>query len=84
MMKIAVDPVSIIACNIFCRRSCPGAPKRARALAANDFLLYVSIGGAVGGCIAKFYRCSFSGCNDSYIVIIYICFHYLSRGQRNI
>ena len=33
MMKIAVAPVSIIACDIFCRRSCPGAPKRARAVA---------------------------------------------------
>ena len=33
IMKIAVAPVSIIACDIFCRRSCPGAPKRARAVA---------------------------------------------------
>jgi hypothetical protein len=34
MMKIAVAPVSMIACDIFCRLSCPGAPKRARAVAA--------------------------------------------------
>ena len=34
MMKMAVAPVSIIACDIFCRRSCPGAPKGARAVAA--------------------------------------------------
>ena len=36
MMKIAVAPVSIIAFDIFCRRLCPGAPKRARAAAAID------------------------------------------------
>ena len=34
MMKISVAPVSIIACDIFCRQSCPGTPKRARAVAA--------------------------------------------------
>ena len=34
MMKIAVAPVSMIACDIFCRLLCPGAPKRARAVAA--------------------------------------------------
>ena len=34
MMKIAVAPVSMIACDNFCRLSCPGAPKRARAVAA--------------------------------------------------
>ena len=34
IMKIAVAPVSMIACDIFCRLSCPGAPKRARAVAA--------------------------------------------------
>jgi hypothetical protein len=34
MMKIAVAPVSMMACDIFCRLSCPGAPKRARAVAA--------------------------------------------------
>ena len=34
MMKMAVAPVSIIACDIFCRQSCPGVPKRARAMAA--------------------------------------------------
>ena len=30
MMKISVAPVSMIACDMFCRLSCPGAPKRAR------------------------------------------------------
>ena len=34
MMKMAVAPVSIIVCVIFCKHSCPGAPKRARAVAA--------------------------------------------------
>ena len=34
MIKMAVAPVSIIACDIFCRHSCPGAPKRTRAMAA--------------------------------------------------
>ena len=34
MRKIAVAPVSMIACDIFCRLLCPGAPKRARAVAA--------------------------------------------------
>ena len=34
MMKIAVAPVSMIACDIFCRLLCPGATKRARAVAA--------------------------------------------------
>ena len=34
MMKIAVAPVSIMACDIFIRLLCPGAPKRARAVAA--------------------------------------------------
>ena len=34
MMKIAVSPVSMIACDIFCRLSCPGALKIARAVAA--------------------------------------------------
>ncbi len=34
MMKTAVAPVSMIACDIFCRLLCPGAPKRARAVAA--------------------------------------------------
>ena len=34
MMKIAVAPVSMIACDIFCRLSCPGAPKRVSAVAA--------------------------------------------------
>ena len=34
MMKMAVAPVSIIACDIFCRQSCPGAPKRAVEVAA--------------------------------------------------
>ena len=37
MMKIAVSPVSMIACVIFCRLSCPGAPKRLRAVAAIVF-----------------------------------------------
>ncbi len=34
MMKIAVAPVSIMACDNFCRLLCPGAPKRFRAVAA--------------------------------------------------
>jgi hypothetical protein len=34
IMKIAVAPVSMIACVNFCRLLCPGAPKRARAVAA--------------------------------------------------
>jgi hypothetical protein len=34
MMKIAVAPVSMIACDNFCRLLCPGSPKRARAVAA--------------------------------------------------
>ena len=34
MIKMAVAPVSIIAWDNFCRHSCPGAPKRARAVAA--------------------------------------------------
>ena len=34
MMKIAVAPVSIMACDNFCRLLCPGAPKRVRAVAA--------------------------------------------------
>jgi ABC-type polysaccharide/polyol phosphate export permease len=34
MMNIAVAPESMIACDNFCRLSCPGAPKRARAVAA--------------------------------------------------
>ena len=34
MMKMAVAPVSIIACVIFCKHLCPGALKRARAVAA--------------------------------------------------
>ena len=34
MMKIAVAPVSMMACDNFCRLLCPGAPKRARAVAA--------------------------------------------------
>ena len=34
MIKMAVAPVFIIACVIFCRHLCPGAPKRARAVAA--------------------------------------------------
>ncbi len=33
-MKIAVAPVSMIACDNFCRLLCLGAPKRARAVAA--------------------------------------------------
>ena len=37
MMKMAVAPVSIIACDNFCRLLCPGAPKRARAVAAIVF-----------------------------------------------
>ncbi len=36
MMKIAVAPVSMMACDNFCRLLCQGAPKRARAVAAND------------------------------------------------
>ena len=39
MMKMAVAPVSTIACDvaivISCRRLCPGAPNRVRAVAAN-------------------------------------------------
>ena len=35
MIKIAVTPVSTIACKISCRRLCPGAPNRVRAVAAN-------------------------------------------------
>ena len=34
MMKTAVAPVSMIACDIFCRLLCPGATKRSRAVAA--------------------------------------------------
>ena len=34
MMKIAVAPVSMMACDNFVRLLCPGAPKRARAVAA--------------------------------------------------
>ena len=34
MMKMAVTPVSIIACDTFCRQLCLGAPKRARAVDA--------------------------------------------------
>ena len=34
MMKMAVAPVSIIVCDIFCRHSCLSAPKRARAVDA--------------------------------------------------
>ena len=34
MMKMAITPVSTIACVINCRRLCPGAPNRARAVAA--------------------------------------------------
>ena len=34
MIKIAVAPVSMMACDNFCRLLCPGAPKRARAVAA--------------------------------------------------
>jgi hypothetical protein len=34
MMKIAVAPVSMMACDNFCRLLCPGAPKRSRAVAA--------------------------------------------------
>ena len=34
VMNIAVAPVSMIACVNFCRLLCPGAPKRARAVAA--------------------------------------------------
>ena len=34
IMKIAVAPVSIMACDNFCRSLCPGAPKRERAVAA--------------------------------------------------
>ena len=37
MMKMAVASVSIIACVIFCRQSCPGAPKRSRAVAVIVF-----------------------------------------------
>ena len=44
MMKIAVAHVSIIACDIFCRLSCPGAPKRARAVAANDCCFTARLG----------------------------------------
>ena len=36
MMKIAVAPVSMMACDNFFRLLCPGAPKRARAVAANE------------------------------------------------
>ena len=39
MMKMAVAPVPIIACDIFCRQLCPGAPKRAGAVAAIDFFV---------------------------------------------
>ena len=35
MMKMAVAPVSTIACVISCRRLCPGAPNRVHAVAAN-------------------------------------------------
>ena len=35
MMKMAVAPVSTIACKISFGRLCPGAPKRVRAVAAN-------------------------------------------------
>ena len=34
-MKMAVTPVSTIACEISCRRLCPGAPNRVHAVAAN-------------------------------------------------
>ncbi len=34
MIKIAVAPVSMMACDNFCRLLCPGAPNRARAVAA--------------------------------------------------
>ena len=34
MIKIAVAPVSMMACVNFCRLLCPGAPNRARAVAA--------------------------------------------------
>ena len=34
MMKIAVAPVSMMACDNFCRLLCLGAPKRSRAVAA--------------------------------------------------
>ena len=37
MIKIAVAPVSMIACDNFCRLSCLGAPNSARAVAANEF-----------------------------------------------
>ena len=37
MMNIAVAPVSMMACDNFCRLSRPGAPKRARAVAAIEF-----------------------------------------------
>ena len=36
IIKIDVAPVSMIACDNFCRLSCPGALKRARAVAAID------------------------------------------------
>ena len=36
MMNIAVAPVSMMACENFCRLLCPGAPKRVRAVAAID------------------------------------------------
>ena len=86
MMKMAVAPVSIIACATFCRQSCPGVPKRARAVATivcggTDWLRYdvgVFISGFnCRGCILR--------CDDSNIIILYICLHifYLSGGQRN-
>ena len=34
MIKIAVSPVSMMACDNFCRLLCPGAPNRARTVAA--------------------------------------------------
>ena len=36
MIKIAVAPVSMIACDNFSRLECPGAPNSARAVAAID------------------------------------------------
>ena len=47
MMKIAVAPVSMMVCDNFCRLLCPGAPKRARAVAANERCWPASLGMAM-------------------------------------